>query len=104
MTACSPRIDRSGPAGPPPRWSEQQGGNSNERSSHNRAEIHRKDDGQGLLDGAKGLHDGSFLEMVKLMMSMAPEERRGHVIQKLGDRMYDAGEVEAIAARGDYPG
>ena len=69
-----------------------------------RAEIHRKDDGQGLLDGAKGLHDGSFLEMVRLMMSMAPEERRGHVIQKLGDRMYDAGDVEAIAARGDYPG
>jgi hypothetical protein len=69
-----------------------------------RAEIHAKDDGQGLFDGAKGLHEGSFLEMVRLMMAMTPDERRGHVIQKLGDRMVTVHEVEAIAARPDYPG
>ncbi|NCP18094.1 MAG: hypothetical protein GW855_02900 [Erythrobacter sp.] len=69
-----------------------------------RAEIHRKDDGQGLLDGAKGLHDGTFAEMIKMMMAMTPDERREHVIQKLGDRMYPAGEVEAMAARPDFPG
>ena len=68
-----------------------------------RAEIHRKDDGRGVLDGAKAVHDGSFLEMIKLMMAMSPDERHKHVIQKLGDRMYSAGEVETIAARGDYP-
>tara|TARA_B100001765_G_scaffold194379_1_gene143262 strand:- start:265 stop:537 length:273 start_codon:yes stop_codon:yes gene_type:complete len=69
-----------------------------------RAEIHRKDDGQGLLDGAKGLYDGTFAQMIKLMMAMTPEERSAHCIQKLGDRMYTAGDVEAIAARPDYPG
>ena len=69
-----------------------------------RAEIHRKDDGQGVFDGAKAIHAGSFLEMVRLMMAMTPDERRDHVIQKLGDRMFPAGEVEAIAARSDYPG
>ena len=69
-----------------------------------RAEIHRKDDGQGVLDGAKGLHDGTFSAMIKLMMAMKPDERREHVIQKLGDRMYTAGEVEAFAARPDFPG
>tara|TARA_B100000678_G_scaffold220221_1_gene187556 strand:+ start:315 stop:587 length:273 start_codon:yes stop_codon:yes gene_type:complete len=69
-----------------------------------RAEIHRKDDGQGLLDGAKGLYHGTFAEMVKLMMEMTPEERRHHVIQKLGDRMYDVGEIEALAASSDFPG
>lgn len=69
-----------------------------------RAEIHRHDDGQGLLDGAKGLHDGTFAQMVKLMMAMSPEERRDHVIQKLGDRMYTPAEVEAISTRSDYPG
>lgn len=69
-----------------------------------RAEIHVKDDGRGVLDGAKGLHHGTFLEMVKLMMAMTPEERQGRVIQKLGDRMYPVGEIEAIAARPDYPG
>ena len=69
-----------------------------------RAEIHRKDDGQGLLDGAKGLYHGTFAEMVKLMMEMTPEERRHHVIQKLGDRMYNVGEIEALAASSDFPG
>lgn len=69
-----------------------------------RAEIHIKDDGRGLLDGAKGIHDGTLLEMVKLMMAMTPEDRRDHVIQKLGDRMIPATEVEALAARSDYPG
>ena len=69
-----------------------------------RAEIHFKDDGQGVLDGAKGLHDGTFAEMVKLMMAMPPEDRRDHVIQKLGDRMFTPAEVEAIALRPDYPG
>jgi hypothetical protein len=38
------------------------------------------------------------------MMAMTPDERRGHVIQKLGDRMFTVHEVEAIAARPDYPG
>lgn len=71
---------------------------------NDRAEIHRKDDGRGVLDGAKDVHDGTFLEMVKLMMMMTPEERQGHVIQKLGDRMFTVGEIEAIAARSDYPG
>ena len=69
-----------------------------------RAEIHIKDDGRGLLDGSKGIHEGTFLEMIKLMMAMTPDERRGHVIQKLGDRMIPAIEVEALAARSDYPG
>tara|TARA_B100000678_G_scaffold195843_1_gene164265 strand:+ start:346 stop:618 length:273 start_codon:yes stop_codon:yes gene_type:complete len=69
-----------------------------------RAEIHMNNDGRGLLDGAKGIHDGSFLEMVRLMMAMTPEERHDHVIQKLGDRMFSSSEVEAIAARSDYPG
>ena len=69
-----------------------------------RAEIHMNNDGRGLLDGAKGIHDGSFLEMVGLMMAMTPEERHDHVIQKLGDRMYDVGEIEALASASDYPG
>ena len=42
--------------------------------------------------------------MVRLMMAMTPDERRGHVIQKLGDRMFTVHEGEAIAARPDYPG
>ncbi len=69
-----------------------------------RAEIHRKDDGQGVFDGAKGLYEGTFAEMVKLMIQMTPQERTNHVIQKLGDRMYSASEIEAIASRPDYPG
>ena len=69
-----------------------------------RAEIHRADDGQGLLDGGKGLYSGTFGDMVKLMMAMAPEERAEHVIQKLGDRMYRPSEIETLAAQPEYPG
>ena len=69
-----------------------------------RAEIHAKDDGQGVFDGAKGLHEGTFAEMVKLMMAMPKEDRNGHVIQKLGDRMFTPAEIEAIASRPDFPG
>ena len=57
-----------------------------------------------MLDGAKGLYHGTFAEMVKLMMAMTPGERSHHVIQKLGDRMYDVGEIEALASASDYPG
>ncbi|MBB3032729.1 hypothetical protein [Alteriqipengyuania lutimaris] len=69
-----------------------------------RAEIHVKDDGQGLFDGAKGLHEGSFSNMVKMMMAMPEDDRRNHVIQKLGDRMYTPSEVEALSKRPDFPG
>lgn len=69
-----------------------------------RAEIHSADDGQGLLDGGKGLRGGTLAEMVAQIMAYPPEERGRFVIQKAGDHRLTRGEIEALAAREDYPG
>jgi hypothetical protein len=69
-----------------------------------RASIHRRDDGDGVLDGFKGLHRGSLAEMVAMIRNM-PEESRGDVvIQKAGDRKLELPEIMALAEREDFPG
>ncbi|WP_338446285.1 hypothetical protein V5F89_00325 [Pelagerythrobacter marensis] len=69
-----------------------------------RASIHEADDGQGLLDGAKGLRSGTLAEMVAQVMAYPPEQRGGFVIQKAGDHRLERAEIEALAARDDFPG
>lgn len=68
------------------------------------ASVHRKDDGQGLLDGMKGLHRGTFAEMVALVANMPEDERGDFVIQKAGDHAFGAAEIMRLAARPDFPG
>ena len=68
------------------------------------ASVHRKDDGQGLLDGMKGLHRGTFAEMVALVSRMSEEERDGFVVQKAGDRAYSIEQILKLASRSDFPG
>ena len=67
------------------------------------AEIHSSDDGQGLLDGGKGLGGGTLAEMVSRIMAYPPEERGRFVIQKAGDHRLERAEIEALAARKDFP-
>jgi hypothetical protein len=69
-----------------------------------RASIHRKDDGDGLLDAFKGLHRGSLAEMVRLIRNMPEENRGDFVIQKAGDRKLEPDEIMALAEREDFPG
>ena len=66
-----------------------------------RASIHKKDDGQGLLDGMKGLYRGSFAEMVRMLVSMP--DRDEFVIQKAGDRQFSADEAVALSNQPDFP-
>lgn len=68
-----------------------------------RASLHRKDDGDGVLDGAKGLRSGSFAELVQHMMLMPEEERSAYYIEKMGDREYHAEEVADLSRRSDFP-
>ena len=68
-----------------------------------RASLHRTDDGKGLLDGAKALRRGTFADLIRHMMLMPSETRQEYCIQKTGDRRFSAGEVEALAARPDFP-
>ena len=67
------------------------------------ASVHRKDDGQGLLDAMKALHHGTFAEMVKLVSEMADENRGDYLVQKAGDRAYSAAEIMQLVKRPDFP-
>ena len=69
-----------------------------------RAEIHSAEDGQGILDGGKGLRGGTLAQMVAQVMAYPPAERGRFVIQKAGDHRLDLAEREALAARDDFPG
>ena len=69
-----------------------------------RAEIHSAEDGQGILDGGKGLRGGTLAQMVSQVMAYPPAERGRCVIQKAGDHRLDLAEIEALAARDDFPG
>ena len=68
-----------------------------------RASLHRKDDNDGVLDGAKGLRSGSFAELVRHMMLMPEDERSAYYIEKLGDREYHAAEIAELSQRSDFP-
>ena len=68
-----------------------------------RAVIQLAADQAGLLDGAKGLRSGTLAEMVSQVMAYPPETRGRYVIEKLGDRRFEQAEIEALAARVDFP-
>jgi hypothetical protein len=69
-----------------------------------RAALHAKDDGDGVLDGANALRRGTFADMIRHLMSLPESERRDYVIEKAGDREYTAAEAADLYARDDFPG
>ena len=68
-----------------------------------RASLHQAHDGQGVLDGMKGLHRGTLAEMVALVSRMPESERKRFVIQKAGDHRLGTDEIMALAQRDDFP-
>lgn len=68
------------------------------------AEIHDAKDGRGIFDAGKGLASGTLAQMVARIMAYPPEKRAQFVIQKAGDHRLTHAEIEALAARDDYPG
>tara|TARA_B100001146_G_C15973178_1_gene345039 strand:- start:230 stop:508 length:279 start_codon:yes stop_codon:yes gene_type:complete len=68
-----------------------------------RASLHRVDDGDGLLDGAKGLRSGTFAELVRHMMLLPADERKDYYIEKAGDREYHAEEVADLSKHASFP-
>ncbi|MXP42429.1 hypothetical protein GRI75_12335 [Altererythrobacter soli] len=69
-----------------------------------RAAIHRRGDGQGLLDGMKALNRGTLAEMVQMIADMPESDRGDYVIQKAGDHKLETAEIMALAEREDFPG
>ncbi|EDL50441.1 hypothetical protein ED21_28258 [Erythrobacter sp. SD-21] len=68
-----------------------------------RASLHRVGDGDGVLDGAKGLRSGTFAELISHIMLMPESERSQYYIEKAGDREYHAEEIASLAQREDFP-
>ncbi len=68
-----------------------------------RASLHRKDDGHGVLDGAKGLRRGTLAELVRHVMALPESDRAHYVIQKAGDHLLDTAEIAALSRRDDFP-
>ncbi len=70
---------------------------------NDRASLHRIGDGDGVLDGAKGLRSGTFAELIRHMMLMPEKERADFYIEKAGDREFHADEIASLSQRDDFP-
>ena len=68
-----------------------------------RASLHLAGDGGGVLDGGKGLGSGTLADMIARVMTYPSDERGKYVIEKAGDHRLTLAEIEALAARPDYP-
>ena len=68
------------------------------------ATIHRADDGGGIFDPLKAIHRGTLAQMVAMLRAMPEDERGQFVIEKAGDSKLTPDQVEALAAREDFPG
>ncbi|WP_379546551.1 hypothetical protein ACFCW2_11565 [Qipengyuania sp. DSG2-2] len=78
-------------------------GNTGALNWEDRAALHRKDDGDGVLDGAKSLKRGSFAEIIEHLMLLPGDDREAYVIEKAGDREYSADEAAALYQHPDFP-
>ncbi|MEO0063109.1 MAG: hypothetical protein RLZZ08_1669 [Pseudomonadota bacterium] len=70
---------------------------------HDRASIHLKNVGEGILHGMGALHRGSLAEMVAMVAAMPPERREEVVIEKAGDHRLDTAEILDLSRRADFP-
>lgn len=68
-----------------------------------RAALHRKNEGDGVLDGATALRRGTFADMIRHMMLLPESERSDYVIEKAGDREYSAAEVASLSQHSNFP-
>ena len=67
-------------------------------------ELHRSDDGGGVLSSFKMVRQGSLAQLVHFVASLPEEERRDYAIVKSGDHRLTAAEIMLLTRRPDYPG
>ena len=68
------------------------------------SELHRADDGGGVLTSFKAIRQGPLAELVKFVAMLPENERRLYVIEKSGDHRLSPGEIMLLARRPDFPG
>ncbi len=67
------------------------------------ATLHRKEDGGGVFHGFKVLRRGSFADLIRFVALLPEAERSYYMIEKAGDRQYQAPEIATLYARPDMP-
>ena len=67
------------------------------------ATLHHRDDGGGLLYELKAIRRASLAALVRYVMLLPKSERGNYVIEKPGDHRLEPAEIEALAARPDFP-
>ena len=67
------------------------------------AELHRKDDGGGLLSRFKQVKKGTLAELVRFVSHLPDDEQANYAIEKYGDHRLDIGEILMLSRRADLP-
>ena len=67
------------------------------------ASLHRKEHDHGVLFQFTALRSGTLAEMVHFVLLLPEAEQRDYVIQKAGDHLLDAHEIQMLARRPDFP-
>jgi len=67
------------------------------------AELHRQEDGGGVLSELKALRHGTLADMVRHVTLLPEGERRHYSIVKAGDHRLELGEIIGLSRRPDFP-
>lgn len=79
------------------------GGSSGVDWGHS-AELHKRQDGGGLLYRFKTIRRGTLAELIDFVMDLPESEQGDYAIQKDGDHRLEIGEIRALFRRSDFPG
>ena len=67
------------------------------------SELHKKDDGGGLLSSFKAIRQGRFADLVRFVSSLPEEERNRYIVEKSHGRTFSATELVMLSRRPDFP-
>ena len=67
------------------------------------SELHRRNDGGGLLSGMKAVRHGTLAEMIRFILTLPEGDRSNYEIEKSGDHRLAIGEILKLAKRPDFP-
>ena len=68
------------------------------------SELHKADDGGGVMSSFKSIRQGTLAQLVHFVASLPEHERRNYSIVKSGDHRLNTGEIMLLTRRPDYPG
>ena len=68
------------------------------------SELHKSDDGSGVLSSFKAMRQGTLSQLVHFVASLPEDERRFYAIVKGGDHRLSPAEIMLLTRRPDYPG